>query len=121
MNNIPLTDFRYTRGAAVAGGPVLIPGVYDGRNKTFFIYGYETLPEARPRNNGTPTVPTEKMRNGDFSELLALGPQTRLQPVHAPRDRRRPVPADPFPATSFPEPDEPGRANVLDTSRPRRR
>ncbi len=34
--------------------------------------------EARPRNNGTPTVPTEKMRNGDFSELLALGPQYQI-------------------------------------------
>lgn len=78
MNHIPLADFRYTRGAAVAGGPVLIPGLYDGRNKTFFIYGYETLPEARPRNNGTPTVPTEKMRNGDFSELLALGSQYQI-------------------------------------------
>jgi hypothetical protein len=42
MNDIPLSEFRYTRGAAVAGGPVVIPGVYDGRNKTFFIYGYET-------------------------------------------------------------------------------
>jgi Carboxypeptidase regulatory-like domain/TonB dependent receptor len=77
-NGIPLADFRYTRWSAVAGGPVVIPRLYDGRGKTFFIYGYEALPEARPRNNGTPTVPTEKMRNGDFSELLALGPQYQL-------------------------------------------
>ena len=77
-NNIPLADFRYTRWSAVAGGPVVIPGIYNGRNKTFFIYGYETLPEARPRNNGTPTVPSERMRNGDFSELLALGPQYQI-------------------------------------------
>jgi carboxypeptidase family protein/TonB-dependent receptor-like protein len=77
-NNIPLPEFRYTRWSAVAGGPVVIPGLYNGRGKTFFIYGYETLPEARPRNNGTPTVPTEKMRNGDFSELLALGPQYQI-------------------------------------------
>jgi hypothetical protein len=61
----------------VAGGPVVLPG-YNGRNRTFFIYGYESLPEARPRNNGVPTVPTEKMRNGDFSELLALGAQYQL-------------------------------------------
>jgi hypothetical protein len=105
MNNIPLTDFRYTRGAAVAGGPVIVPGMYDGRNKTFFIYGYETLPEARPRNNGTPTVPTEKMRNGDFSELLALGSQyqiynpftTRPHPTQAGRLIR-----DPFPGNIIP-------------------
>ena len=77
-NDIPLADFRYTRWSAVAGGPVVLPGLYNGRNKTFFIYGYETLPEARPRNNGTPTVPSEKMRNGDFSELLALGSQYQI-------------------------------------------
>jgi hypothetical protein len=103
MNNIPLTDFRYTRGAAVAGGPVLIPGVYDGRNKTFFIYGYETLPEARPRNNGTPTVPTEKMRNGDFSELLAIGPQYQ---IYNPFTRRAIAGGrfqqDPFPGNIIP-------------------
>lgn len=105
MNDIPLTDFRYTRGAAVAGGPVFIPGVYDGRNKTFFIYGYETLPEARPRNNGNPTVPSERMRNGDFSELLAVNASyqiynpftTRLHPTQPGRLTR-----DPFPGNIIP-------------------
>jgi hypothetical protein len=77
-NNIPLANFRYKRWSGVAGGPVVLPRIYDGRRKTFFIYGYETLPEARPRNNGTPTVPSEKMRNGDFSELLAIGPQYQI-------------------------------------------
>lgn len=103
INDIPLPEFRYTRGAAVAGGPVIIPGVYDGRNKTFFIYGYETLPEARPRNNGTPTVPTEKMRNGDFSELLALGPQYQ---IYNPFTRRAigggRYQQDPFPGNIIP-------------------
>jgi hypothetical protein len=103
MNDIPLPDFRYTRGAATAGGPVVIPGLYDGRNKTFFIYGYETLPEARPRNNGNPTVPTEKMRNGDFSELLALGSQYQ---IYNPFTRRAIAGGrfqqDPFPGNIIP-------------------
>ncbi len=103
MNDIPLPEFRYTRGAAVAGGPVLIPGLYDGRSKTFFIYGYETLPEARPRNNGTPTVPTERMRTGDFSELLALGPQYQ---IYNPFTRRAigggRYQQDPFPGNIIP-------------------
>ena len=76
-NNIPLASFSYNRYGGMAGGPVVLPG-YDGRNKTFFMYGFEGIHESRPRNNGTPTVPTEKMRNGDFSELLALGPQYQL-------------------------------------------
>ena len=77
-NNIPLPDFTYNRWSATAGGPVIMPRLYNGRSRTFFMYGHEGIIEARPRNNGTPTVPTAKMRNGDFSELLALGPQYQI-------------------------------------------
>ena len=87
----------------MAGGPVLLPG-YDGRRKTFFIYGFEGIHEARPRNNGTPTVPTEKMRNGDFSELLALGPQYQ---IYNPFTRRAigggRFQQDPFPGNIIPQ------------------
>ena len=55
-NNIPLSDFTYNRYGGYAGGPVMLPG-YDGRRRTFFVYGFEGIHEARPRNNGTPTVP----------------------------------------------------------------
>jgi hypothetical protein len=68
----PLPDFKYTRWGGTVGGPVWLPKVYQGRNRTFFMYGIEGIPESRPRNNGTPTIPSEKMRNGDFSELLAF-------------------------------------------------
>ena len=89
-NNIPLTEFRYTRWAASAFGPIV-------RNKTFFTYGYESIPEARPRNNGTPSVPSEKMRNGDFSELLALGSQYQLyNPFTARLNAAGRVQRDPF-------------------------
>jgi hypothetical protein len=53
------------------GGPILIPHVVNGRDKLFF---YTTLDRFRSRigaNPGTSTVPTLKMRSGDFSELLA--------------------------------------------------
>ena len=68
----PRPDFFYHRWGASAGGPVVLPKLYDGRNRTFFMYGYEGINEARPRNNGTPTVPTAEMKNGDFSKLLAV-------------------------------------------------
>jgi len=55
------------------GGPVWIPKLYNGRNKTFFFWAYEGIRDARPRNNGTPTTATEAMLRGDFSELLKLG------------------------------------------------
>ncbi|MFB3903925.1 MAG: TonB-dependent receptor domain-containing protein [Acidobacteriota bacterium] len=65
-------DFDYNRWGGSAGGPVWIPKLYDGRNRTFFMWGYEGIHESRPRNNGTPTVPTAAMKNGDFSQLLDL-------------------------------------------------
>ena len=102
-NNIPLSDFDYNRYGGMAGGPVLLPG-YNGRGKTFFMYGFEGIHESRPRNNGTPTVPTEKMRNGDFSELLALGPQYQ---IYNPFTRRAVgngrFQQDPFPGNIIPQ------------------
>ncbi|HET7695444.1 MAG TPA: TonB-dependent receptor [Vicinamibacterales bacterium] len=101
-NRLPPTDFSYNRYGGMAGGPVVLPG-YDGRRKTFFTYGFEGIHEARPRNNGTPTVPTEKMRNGDFSELLALGPQYQ---IYNPFTRRAVANGrfqqDPFPGNIIP-------------------
>ena len=74
-NRIPRPDFSYQRWGGSLGGPAYLPKLYDGRNKTFFFWGYEGIHEARPRNNGTPTVPTELMKSGDFSELSRLGSQ----------------------------------------------
>lgn len=102
-NNIPLSDFNYNRYGGTAGGPLVLPG-YDGRSRTFFMYGFEGIHESRPRNNGTPTVPTEKMRNGDFSELLALGSQYQL---YNPFTRRSigggRFQQDPFPGNIIPQ------------------
>ena len=51
-----------------AGGPVLIPKLYDGRNRTFF---WSTLSYYRQSATGSATnyltVPTAAMREGDFS------------------------------------------------------
>jgi hypothetical protein len=55
------------------GGPVAIPHLYDGRNKTFFFFAYEEYHNTQTLNNGTITVPTAAYRNGDLSSLL-LGP-----------------------------------------------
>ena len=55
------------------GGPVLIPHLYNGHNKTFFFFAYEEYRNAQTLNLGTITVPTAAYRNGDLSSLL-LGP-----------------------------------------------
>ncbi|MBI1874732.1 MAG: TonB-dependent receptor [Acidobacteria bacterium] len=62
----------YDRFGGHVGGPVRIPGMYDGHDRTFFFgaleWLYDEFPEPGPR-----TVPTEAMRNGDFSALVPLG------------------------------------------------
>ncbi|MCC6344644.1 MAG: TonB-dependent receptor [Bryobacterales bacterium] len=50
------------------GGPVLLPKLYDGRNRTFFYANYEGVREGNGLNN-TNNVPTDKMRAGNFSEV----------------------------------------------------
>ena len=59
---------------ATAGGPIFIPKLYHGQNKTFFFFDYEGF---RFRTGGTSlqSVPNEAFRKGDFSALL---PATQL-------------------------------------------
>jgi hypothetical protein len=47
-------------------GPVYIPKVYDGRNKTFFLVAYQKLIEKKT-NQWPGRVPTTDMFNGDFN------------------------------------------------------
>lgn len=51
------------------GGPVWLPKVYNGHERTFFFFAWEQF---RQKTGGpvTSTVPTDAMRNGDFSALL---------------------------------------------------
>ncbi|MBI3650765.1 MAG: TonB-dependent receptor [Acidobacteria bacterium] len=49
-----------------AGGPIYIPKLYDGHNKSFFFVAYEGL-RAIESNTHRGSVPTDAMWNGDFS------------------------------------------------------
>jgi hypothetical protein len=53
---------------ASLGGPVLIPHLYDGRNRTFFFVNYEGTRE-RQGNVMSRNSPTPAMLNGDFSAV----------------------------------------------------
>jgi hypothetical protein len=67
----PRPDFSFDRWGGSFSGPVYIPKVYHGKNKTFFLFGYEGIHDSRPRHDDTTnTVPTPAMHNGDFSALL---------------------------------------------------
>lgn len=63
---------HYNQYGVEASGPVLIPHVYDGRNKLFWLFAWEGLKDSQPNTN-VATVPTVAERTGDFSALLPLG------------------------------------------------
>ncbi len=51
------------------GGPVYLPKMYDGRDKTFFFYSFEQN-RLKTTANATYTFPTQAFQKGDFSSLL---------------------------------------------------
>jgi hypothetical protein len=74
----PKINFRLHRWGSNWSGPVVIPKLYDGRNKTFWMYGYEGIWSFDPTPFVTESVPTAAMRAGNFSELLAVGAQYQI-------------------------------------------
>ncbi|HJZ98180.1 MAG TPA: TonB-dependent receptor, partial [Candidatus Solibacter sp.] len=101
-NNSPDGDFGYNRWGASLSGPVAIPKLYNGRNKTFFMWAYEGLKDARPRGGTNLTVPTLAERKGDFSELLALGSNYRIFDPSTRRQQGTNYAEDEFPNNMIP-------------------
>ncbi|HSP69903.1 MAG TPA: TonB-dependent receptor [Bryobacteraceae bacterium] len=52
------------------GGPLAIPKVYDGHDKTFFFFNFEQFRETQRVSTGLDTVPTLDYRQGNFSGAL---------------------------------------------------
>ena len=66
--NKPAKLIRNEFGAS-AGGPVYIPHLYNGRDRTFWFFAYEGLRQ-RTENFQQDTVPTIALWDGDFSQIL---------------------------------------------------
>ena len=96
--------FTYSnRPGFSVNGPVRLPRVYDGRDKTFFLFGFEGIRDARPRFDAGANafVPTPAMRNGDFSAFA--GNITIYDPLtRAPSSGGQFV-GQPFPANIIPQ------------------
>jgi hypothetical protein len=107
-NGVGRGDFSYNRWSTSLNGPVFLPKLYNGRNKTFFMWAYEGIKDRRPRDGSANlTVPTAAQRGGDFSELLKLGatyqiynPYTRRADTGS-RYRQDPFPNNVIPASLF--------------------
>ena len=98
------------------GGPIWIPKIYDGHNKTFFFFGWEQFIQ---NNNYLPTpitIPTAAYRAGDFSGAMTaagnhaigtdpLGRTVFANEIFDPTTRRTvngQVVEDPFPNNTIP-------------------
>lgn len=65
----PAAPFHQNEFGGTVGGPIWIPKLYNGKDKTFFFFGYEGWRYNQPSNN-LYTVPTVAELNGDFSSSL---------------------------------------------------
>ncbi|MGH9163716.1 MAG: TonB-dependent receptor domain-containing protein [Vicinamibacteraceae bacterium] len=97
----PKPERNYDRLGFTLGGPLLVPGVYSGRSRTFFFTAAEWYDEDVPEA-GQFTVPTEAQRNGDLSALLDQGIQIS-DPATAFVNENGRVERRPFPGNVIPQ------------------
>ena len=97
-------SWLHERSGVTATGPVWIPKLYNGRNRSFWTFGFENL--NIDRNLAfTGTVPTPDQVKGDFSALLKLGARYQIfdpfttAPAPNSRFQRQPLPGNIVPAS----------------------
>ncbi|MBL8215406.1 MAG: TonB-dependent receptor, partial [Bryobacterales bacterium] len=74
-----LPIYQDNRFGLAGGSPIIIPKVYNGKNKTFWYWTWEANRFGDPNVGASQsTVPREAWRNGNFSDLLALGANYQL-------------------------------------------
>jgi hypothetical protein len=73
---LPIPEFRMNQYGGTLGGPVSIPHLYIGRDRTFFFVAYQGTQRAKG-SSFTTTVPTDAQKSGDFS---AAGLKTIYNP-----------------------------------------
>jgi hypothetical protein len=69
FDNQPAVHYERSQFGFTLGGPVVLPHLYAGRDRTFFFGSYEGLRAASPVT-ATDTVPTKANQSGDFSAQL---------------------------------------------------
>lgn len=104
LSGRPKDEWRYNLWGGQLGGPLYVPRLYDGRNRTFFFFNYEGMIDLEPRFS-IRSVPTAEQRLGDFSQTTAPSGSTR-----APVTIYDPLTTDPltgqrqpFPGNRIPE------------------
>ena len=90
----PKPAYRYDYSGYHLGGPVILPGFNQERNKLFFFWNQEFLPRTNPGNLERRTMPTALERQGDFSQSLDTNGQLIVI--------RDPLTGQPFPGNIIP-------------------
>jgi Carboxypeptidase regulatory-like domain/TonB dependent receptor-like, beta-barrel len=107
-NALNRNDYGFT-----FGGPVWLPHLYNGHDKTFFFFSFEQFRENQTISTGLATVPTPAYTTGDFSKAVfpvplppdPLGRSFLTQTVMDPnttREENGAVVRDPFPNGQVP-------------------
>jgi TonB dependent receptor len=104
--NIKKASFKRHQFGGNIGGPIFIPKLYDGRDKTFFFFAMEAQIQRQAQVN-TATVPLPEWRTGDFRNLRNANGQpiiiydpltTKPDPANPSRFIRDPFPNNVIPA-----------------------
>ncbi len=66
----PSSPFKQNSFGADLGGPIFLPKIYNGKNKTFFFFSYEGARKRNDSPSALRTLPTTAYKAGDFSALL---------------------------------------------------
>jgi hypothetical protein len=92
-----LTSPRLNRNqfGANLGGPVLLPKIYNGKDKTFFFFNWESGYAAQGSTPAYRIVPPAEIRNGDFSKLVNAR-------TNAPITVKDPFTGQPYPGNQIP-------------------
>jgi hypothetical protein len=82
----PKSVFHRNDFGATIGGPVHLPNVYNGRNKTYFFFSYEGYRFPQTSGLSELTIPARLMRAGNFTEWTQ--PNGTLIPIYDPSTTR---------------------------------
>ena len=93
---------HFNQYGLTAGGPMVLPKVYNGRNKLFWFFAFEGLKDGQP-NPTFLTVPTDAEKQGNFSALLPLGTQYQLYNPNSAVLNGTTVTRSPFPGNIIPQ------------------
>lgn len=64
------SPFKQNSFGADLGGPIIVPKVYNGKNKTFFFFSYEGARKRNYSSGALRSLPTGAFKQGDFSALF---------------------------------------------------